>query len=94
VGVVVRPSFGGSLVSEAQKPGTPELLSGSRPIQQRLVCVEVGQTFSIQRVKVLMPQVSGTHCGLTRSAPTPDTAFRPPDIAAGPPAAGPAQVPR
>jgi hypothetical protein len=44
-----------SLVSEAQKPGTPELPSGSRPIQQRIVCVEVGQTFSIQRVKLLMP---------------------------------------
>ncbi len=35
-------------------------------MQQRLVCVEAGQTFSIQRVKVLTPQFSGIHCRLTR----------------------------
>jgi len=66
VGVAVRPSFGGSLASEAHKPCRPELLSGSRLIQQRLVCVEAGQTFSIQRVKVLTPQLSSIHCRLTR----------------------------
>ena len=40
-------SFG---LSEADNSGS---LSGSRPMQQRLVCVEAGQTFSIQRVEVL-----------------------------------------
>jgi methylenetetrahydrofolate reductase (NADPH) len=77
VGVVVRPSFGGSLVSEGHKPCTPELLSGSRPIQQRLVCVEAGQTFSIQRVKVPMPQISSVHCRLTHGySVTPHLAAR------------------
>jgi hypothetical protein len=33
-------------------------LSGFTSIQQRLVCVEAGQAFSIQRVKVLTPQIS------------------------------------
>jgi hypothetical protein len=53
-------SFG---LSEADHSG---ILSGSRPMQQRLVCVEAGQTFSIQRTEVLTPQVSGIHCRLTR----------------------------
>jgi hypothetical protein len=53
-------SFG---LSEADHSGS---LSGSRPMQQRLVCVEAGQTFSIHRVKVLMPQISSVHCCLTR----------------------------
>jgi hypothetical protein len=39
-------SFG---LSEADHSGS---LSGSRPMQQRLVCVEAGQTFSIQRMEV------------------------------------------
>ena len=60
------PSSGGFARSEAQKPCTPERLSGSRPIQQRLVYVEAGQSFSIQRVKVLTPHVSRIHCRLTR----------------------------
>ena len=38
----------------------------SRPMQQRLLCVEAGQTFSIQRVEVLTPQVSSIHRRLTR----------------------------
>ena len=51
--------------------GSPEAmhtgrLSSSRPIQQRLVCIEAGQTFSIQRVKVLKPQISSIHCRFTR----------------------------
>ena len=54
-------SFG---LSEADHSGS---LSGSRPMQQRLVCVEAGQTFSIQRMEVLTPQVSSIHCRLTRS---------------------------
>ena len=41
-------------------------LSGSRPMQQRLVYVEAGQTFSIQRMEWLTPQVSSIHCRLTR----------------------------
>jgi hypothetical protein len=45
-------SFG---FSEADHSGS---LSGSRPMQQRLVYVEAGQTFSIQRMEVLTPQVS------------------------------------
>ena len=53
-------SFG---LSEADHSGS---LSGSRPMQQRLVCVEAGQTFSIQRMEVLTPQVSSTHWRLTR----------------------------
>ena len=53
-------SFG---LSEADHSG---ILSGSRPMQQRLVCVEAGQTFSIQRMEVLTPQVSSIHCRLTR----------------------------
>ena len=53
-------SFG---LSEADHSGS---LSGSRPMQQRLVCVEAGQTFSIQRMEVLTPQVSSIHCRLTR----------------------------
>src|SRR6478609_7312613 len=39
-------SFG---LSEADHSGS---LSGSRPMQQRLVCVVAGQTFSIQRMEV------------------------------------------
>ena len=50
-------------LSEADHSGS---LSGSRPMQQRLVCVEAGQTFSIQRMKVPTPQVSSIHCRLTR----------------------------
>src|SRR6187401_2146518 len=50
-------------LSEADHSGS---LSGSRPMQQRLVCVEAGQTFSIQRTEVLTPQVSSVHCRLTR----------------------------
>jgi len=42
------------------------ILSGSRLMQQRLVCVEAGQTFSIQRMEVLTPQVSSIHGRLTR----------------------------
>ena len=53
-------SFG---LSAADHSGS---LSGSRPMQQRLVCVEAGQTFAIQRVKVLTPQVSSNHFHLTR----------------------------
>jgi hypothetical protein len=53
-------SFG---LSEAEHSGS---LSGSRPMQQRLVCVEAGQTFSMQRMEVLTPQVSSIHCRLTR----------------------------
>jgi len=53
-------SFG---LSEADHSGS---LSGSRPMQQRLVCVEAGQTFSIQRMEVLTPQVSSIHGRLTR----------------------------
>jgi hypothetical protein len=53
-------SFG---LSEADHSGS---LSGSRPMQQRLVCVEAGQTFSIRRVEVLTPQVSSIHCRLTQ----------------------------
>jgi hypothetical protein len=53
-------SFG---LSEAEHSGS---LSGSGPMQQRLVCVEAGQTFSIQRTEVLTPQVSSIHCRLTR----------------------------
>jgi len=53
-------SFG---LSEADHSGS---LSGSGPMQQRLVCVEAGQTFSIQRVKVLTPQVSSIHGRVTR----------------------------
>jgi hypothetical protein len=53
-------SFG---LAEADHNG---ILSGSRPMQHRLVCVEAGQTFSIQRMKVLAPQVSSVHCHLTR----------------------------
>ena len=55
-----RRSFG---LSEADHSG---ILSGSRPMQQRLLCVEAGQTFSIQRVKVLTPQLSSIQCRLTR----------------------------
>jgi hypothetical protein len=55
-----RRSFG---LSEADHSG---ILSGSRPMQQRLLCVEAGQTFSIQRVEVLTPQVSSIHRRLTR----------------------------
>ena len=56
-------------------------LSGSRPMQQRLVCVEAGQTFSIQRMEVLTPQVSSIHCrftrgkSLVRSQPGPQRVF-------------------
>jgi hypothetical protein len=53
-------SFG---LSAADHSGS---LSGSGPMQQRLVCVEAGQMFSIPRVEVLTPQVSGSHCRLTR----------------------------
>ena len=52
-----------SQLSEADHSGS---LSGSRPMQQRLVCVEAGQIFSIQRMEVLTPQVSSIHCRLTR----------------------------
>jgi hypothetical protein len=55
-----RRSFG---LSEADHS---EILSGSRPIRQRLVCVKAGQTFSIQRMEVLTPQVGSIHCRLTR----------------------------
>ena len=70
-------SFG---LSEADHSGS---LSGSRPMQQRLVCVEAGQTFSIQRMEVLTPQVSSIHCRLTRgrtlvrSQSAPPTAYLP-----------------
>ena len=49
--------------SEADHSGS---LSGLRPNQQRLVCVEAGQTFSVQRMEVFTPQVSSIHCRLTR----------------------------
>ena len=53
-------SFG---LAEADRSG---ILSGSRPIHQRLVCVEAGQTISIDRMEVLTPQASSIHCHLTR----------------------------
>jgi len=70
-------SFG---LSEADHSGS---LSGSRPMQQRLVCVEAGQTFSIQRVKVLTPQVSSIHRRLTRGRSLVRSQSGPPHKAAG-----------
>ena len=73
-----HPGFRSFGLSEADHSGS---LSGSRPMQQRLVCVEAGQTFSIQRMKVLTPQVSSIHCRLTRgrtlvrSQPGPPTVY-------------------
>ena len=61
VGPLIRASFVRTLRSRPQR-----ILSGSRPMQQRLVCVEAGQTFPIQRIEVLTPQVSSIHCRLTR----------------------------
>ena len=61
VGPLIRASFVRTLRSRPQR-----ILSGSRPMQQRLVCVEAGQTFPIQRIEVLTPQVSSIHCRLTQ----------------------------
>ena len=58
-------------------------VSGSRPMQQRLVCVEAVQTFSIQRVKVLTPQVSSIHRRLTRGRSLVRSQSGPPHKAAG-----------
>ena len=58
-------------------------VSGSRPMQQRLVCVEAGQIFAVQRLEGLTPQVSSIHCRLTRgrslvrSQSAPPTAYLP-----------------
>ena len=87
-------SFG---LSEADHSG---ILSGSRPMQQRLVCVEAGQTFSIQRMEVLTPQVSSIHCRLTRgrslvrNQPGPPQLLSPVDVGLNiaTPASGPVRV--
>ena len=67
-------SFG---LSEADHSGS---LSGSRPMQQRLVCVEAGQTFSIQRMEVLTPQVSSIRCRLTRGRSLVRSQSAPPTV--------------
>ena len=72
-----HPGFRSFGLSEADHSGS---LSGSRPMQQRLVCVEAGQTFSIQRMKVLTPQLSSIHCRLTRGRTLVRSQSAPPTV--------------